>query len=74
MILWRQTGIQEQLFTVITAGVGMPNGESTCTESGIGRQSSIHVWVLVWNAMNKTFYRQTHVLLDKQVSEEDEVI
>lgn len=23
------TGIQEQLFTVITAGVGMPNGEST---------------------------------------------
>ena len=62
------TGIQEQLFTVITAKWGI------YTESGIGRQSSIHLCVLVWNAMNKTFYGQTHVLLDKQVSEEDEVI
>ena len=32
------------------------------------------LWVLVWNAMNKTFNEQTHVLLDKQVSEGDEVI
>ena len=73
MILWRPTtGIQEQLFTVITAGVVCQMGNYT--ESGIGRQSSINLWVLVWNAMNKPFNGQTHVLLDQQVSEEDEVI
>ena len=66
------TGIQEQLFTVITAGV-------VCQMGNLHRvrnwKTIINpLWVLVWNAMNKTFYGQTHVLLDKQVSEEHEVI
>ena len=35
------TGIQEQLFTVITAGVGMPNGESTQSQE-LEDNQSIH--------------------------------